>query len=275
MLLGTHCSIAGGIENSVVEAERLGIDTFQIFTKNQRQWKEKEITEAEGKSFQKKCKAAGVKVVFSHAIYLINLASTVPDIRENSAIALAGELLRCNALRLPFTVLHPGQAVGMTEGEAIFNIADAIQKILDVTKHTKVKILLENTAGQGSSIGWKFNQLSEIIERVESDRVGVCFDTCHAFAAGYDIRTKEGFEYTMNELDKEVGLKKLQAIHLNDSKGKLGSRLDRHDHIGFGNLGIETFRLVLKNFPHIPKVLETSKENNMDEKNLELLRSLI
>jgi deoxyribonuclease IV len=138
-----------------------------------------------------------------------------------------------------------------------------------------VKILLENTAGQGQSIGWKFEQLMEIIDLTESERIGICLDTCHAFAAGYDIRARSGFEVVLENIDKLIGLEKLYAIHLNDSKGAFGSRIDRHDHIGKGLIGIEAFRFIMENFPHIPKIIETNKEGNMDEKNIKFLRSLI
>jgi deoxyribonuclease IV len=157
---------------------------------------------------------------------------------------------------------------------AILKIASALQTVLNYTKETDVKILLENTVGQDSSIGWKFEHLMEIIERTESDRMGICFDTCHAFAAGYDIRTRLGFEIVLDTLDRLIGLKKLYTIHLNDSKAPFGS-VDRHEHIGKGQIGIEAFRFVMENFLHIPKIIETNKEGNMDEKNIRLLKSLI
>ncbi|MDQ3191094.1 MAG: deoxyribonuclease IV [Bacteroidota bacterium] len=274
MLLGVHCSISGGYDNAFIEAQRLGINTFQIFTKNQRQWKEKEISEIEGKAFRKNLIKYGIKTAFSHTTYLINVASVNEVIRERSIFALASEVKRCQSLGLSYTVLHPGSFKGSTLSAGIENIADALYAVLENTKDSDVKILLENTAGQGSSIGGKFEHLSQIINQVNSPRIGVCFDTCHAFAAGYDIRTHKGFEITMNELDKEVGLNKLYVFHLNDSKGSLASHLDRHDHIGKGKLGIEPFRQIMKRFPDIPKVLETPKENDMDKVNLDVLRAL-
>lgn len=274
MLLGVHCSINGGFENALIEAERLGIDTFQVFTKNQRQWREKQITEAEGKKFKKQLKQSGIKVAFSHTQYLINLASEDEIIRKNSILALEGELLRCHVLGFPFTVLHPGASRGLSEIQAIVKIAEALNLVLRNSGNIKVKVLLENTAGQGSSIGWKFRHIAEIMKRVDSPGIGMCFDTCHAFSAGYDIRTNEGFEATMEEVDKLIGLNRLLAFHLNDSKGRLGSRIDRHEHIGKGELGLVPFRLIMNFFKKIPKVLETKKDNDMDIKNLEVLRSL-
>ncbi|CAN5451203.1 deoxyribonuclease IV [soil metagenome] len=274
MLIGKHCSISGGIENACNEALRLGIDTIQVFTKNQRQWREKEYSIEEGENFKAKCKAVGLKIAFSHTIYLINLAST-DEIRNQSIMSLAGELLRCEVLGLPFTVLHPGNNKNLTEEEAIARISAALHLVLHHTSELKVKILLENTAGQGASIGRKFEQIKAIMDQVGSDRLGMCFDTCHAFAAGYDIRTPSGMEDTLSLIDEVVGIDHLHAFHLNDSKGEFGSRIDRHEHIGRGKIGLEPFRVIINNFPHLPKVLKTHNEDNMDEVNLEVLRSLI
>src|SRR5690606_31749988 len=177
-----------GLENAIDQANVLGIDTFQIFTKNQRQWREKEFTEVEGNNFKKKLQKAGIKIAFSHATYLINLASADDEIREKSILGLAAELVRCEALGLKYTVLHPGANKYLSEIEAIERIADALNIVTQYTHSLQAMILLENTAGQGSSIGYKFEHHQEIMKRVDSDKIGVCFDTCHAFAAGYDIR---------------------------------------------------------------------------------------
>jgi deoxyribonuclease IV len=275
MLIGTHCSISGGVENAILQAVDLGIDTFQIFTKNQRQWREKEFTEAEGKSFREKLQKAGVKMAFSHTTYLINLASADDEIREKSILGLAAELIRCDALGLKYTVLHPGANKYISEIEAIDRIADALNIVTQYTESLQAMVLLENTAGQGSSIGYKFEHHQEIIKRVNTDKIGVCVDTCHAYAAGCDIRTRSGVEALMEGIDKLIGLEKIKVFHFNDSKGDLGSRLDRHAHIGQGKLGLEPFRQIIRNFPHVPKVLETSKESDMDIKNLELLKEMV
>ncbi|HET6245351.1 MAG: deoxyribonuclease IV [Bacteroidetes bacterium] len=274
MLLGVHCSIAGGYENAFLESKRLGINTFQIFTKNQRQWREREISETEGNLFRENLIKFGIVTAFSHTSYLINVASSNEIIRERSLFSLASEVKRCQQLGLAFTVLHPGSFKNSTLKEGIINIADALIAVLESTEQSNVKILLENTAGQGSSIGGRFEHLAEIIKHVGSPRIGICFDTCHAFASGYDIRKKEGFEITMDKLDKIVGINKLFAFHFNDSKGELASKLDRHEHIGKGKLGLEPFKEIMKWFPDIPKVLETPKENDMDKVNLRVLNEL-
>lgn len=274
MLLGIHCSISGGVENALAEAKEWGIDTFQIFTKNQRQWRDRVITDEEGEPFRKQMKKQKIPVAFAHCTYLINLASADEEIREKSILSLASEMLRCDALGLVYAVLHPGANRELQEKDAIKLIAKGLKTVIDHTKHIKAKILLENTAGQGSSIGWKFEHIRDIMKIVDSKRVGMCFDTCHAFAAGYDIRTLTGFEDTMEKIDETVGLSNLYAMHLNDSKGDYASRIDRHEHIGKGKIGLEAFKGVMKHFQHIPKVIETDHDNGMHLADLEVLRSL-
>jgi deoxyribonuclease IV len=215
-----------------------------------------------------------VKVIFSHASYLINLASADEGLRFKSITGFTEEVIRCHELGLAYTVLHPGAAGESTEEDAMNRIADSLKKIVQETTHSKVKILLENTAGQGSHVGYKFEHIRNIMDLTGSDRIGTCFDTCHAFAAGYNIATEEGFHKTWEDFDHIIGLSKLHAIHLNDSKGDLASRLDRHEHIGQGKIGALAFKLMMKKFPHIPKVIETDEENNMDEVNIKLLREL-
>lgn len=274
MLLGVHCSIHGGLHNAFRESTSLGIDAFQIFTKNQRQWKEKIIDAEEKSLFLDSFKSSDVKVAFSHASYLINLASNDDALWERSVTALTGEVQRCHELELEFTVLHPGSAKGLSEREGIKKAVKALKTVIHATKNSTVKILLENTAGCGSSIGYRFEHLRQIIDGADSARICVCFDTCHAFAAGYDIRTKSGFEAAVEEFDRIVGIKNLLAIHLNDSKGELGNHVDRHEHIGKGKLGLEPFRQIMNSFKHVPKVIETPKEGNMDAVNLKVLRGL-
>jgi deoxyribonuclease IV len=274
MMLGVHCSISGGYENAFIEAKRLGIDTFQIFTKNQRQWREKEVSKEEAASFNDNLRDYGISKAVSHCTYLINIGSADDKIREQSVFSLMQEVIRCTKLGISYAVLHPGSFKNTTLEKAIQNIVDGLLTVLEHTSDSEVKILLENTAGQGSSIGGDFKDIGEIIKAVGSERVGTCFDSCHAFAAGYDIRTAAGFEQTMSELDKHIGLGNLLTFHLNDSKGDLGSHLDRHDHIGKGKLGLEPFRQIINRFENIPKLLETPKENDMDMENLKVLRSL-
>lgn len=275
MLLGVHCSVSGGLEHSFDEARTLGLDTFQIFTRNQRQWKAKPVSEEEKKTF---ATAWGnnphVKVIFSHASYLINLASADDELRSKSITAFTEEVTRCHELGLAYTVLHPGAAGESTEDEAMERIADSLKRVVAATNNSQVKVLLENTAGQGSHVGYKFEHIRNIMDLTGSDRIGTCFDTCHAFAAGYNITTEESFTQTWNEFERIIGLNKLHAIHLNDSKGDFGSRIDRHEHIGKGKMGTLAFKLMMQKFPHIPKVIETDEENNMDEVNIRLLREL-
>lgn len=274
MLLGVHCSISGGLQNAFCEAASLGIDTFQIFTKNQVQWKERVLDTAEKSAFLDTFKRSAVTIAFSHASYLINLASADDALWGRSVKALTGEVLRCHDLGLAFVVLHPGSAKDIREEEGRKNIVSALKTVIRETGNATVRILLENTAGQGSSIGYRFEQVRQLMDEAGSERLGMCFDTCHAFAAGYDIRTKGGFEVTMEELDRIVGLKNLHVIHMNDSKGDLGSRLDRHEHIGKGKLGLKPFGQIMKRFKHIPKVIETPKKGGMDRVNLGILRGL-
>jgi deoxyribonuclease-4 len=275
MLLGVHCSVSGGLEHAFDEARTLGIDTFQVFTRNQRQWKAKPISEEEKKAFAGAwAENPGVKVIFSHASYLINLASADPELRNKSIAGFTEEVMRCHELGLACTVLHPGAAGESREEDAMNRIADSLKKIVEETKGAKVKILLENTAGQGSHVGYKFEHIRNIMDLTDSDRIGTCFDTCHAFAAGYNIANEEGFHKTWHDFDKIIGLNKLHAIHLNDSKGDLGSRIDRHEHIGRGKIGTLAFKLMMKKFTHIPKVIETDEADNMDEVNIKLLREL-
>ncbi|MEO6491145.1 MAG: deoxyribonuclease IV [Ferruginibacter sp.] len=274
MLLGAHISVAGGYMNALIEAKRLGIDAIQIFTKNQRFWKEKLVSEEEGLQFRTAFKSHGVKQAFSHAIYLISLGSENEDIIEKSALSLLAEVERCKTLGLTHTVLHPGSAGSLTVPTAIKRIGDNINRVLKATDGSGVKILLENTAGQGSSIGGKIEHIGELVHYINSPRIGICIDTCHSFAAGYDIRSMKGIAEFLDLIDKLIGYDKLLCFHLNDSKGGLGSKLDRHAHIGEGLLGLEPFEYILRNFKKTPKVLETSKENNADEKNLAVLRGL-
>ncbi len=272
-LLGVHCSVSGGLYKSFEEAGKLGIDTFQIFTQNQRQWINKSYDEETIDAFKTAWKNSSVKTVFSHCSYLLNLASEDETLRQKSIDALIGEVQRCHALGLSFCVLHPGAAKGQSEEQALDNVVQALKDVLKATSDCSTIILIENTAGQGTSIGYAFEHLSHILKGVNSKRIGVCFDTCHAFSSGYDLSAKATFEKTWEDFDRIVGLQHLRAIHLNDSKTDLGSRVDRHDHIGHGKLGMDCFKMMLKKFPDVPKVLETEKEDDWDEKNLTLLRS--
>ncbi|MBM4053356.1 MAG: deoxyribonuclease IV [Planctomycetes bacterium] len=275
MLLGVHCSIKGSLHNAFSEAASLGIDTFQIFTKNQRQWKERIIDPAEKRIFRERLQQSNIKTIFSHASYLVNLATNDRKIHTLTYNSLVGEIQRCDELGIAHVIIHPGSAKNASKQTGMKNVIGMLKSVIQRTKNSSVKILLENTAGQGSSVGSHFHQLRQFIDDIGSERIGICFDTCHAFAAGYDIRTKIGFETTMEEFDTIIGMNNLFAIHLNDSKGALGSKLDRHEHIGKGAIGIEPFKLIMNTMKHIPKILETPKEEHMDVTNLNVLRELI
>jgi deoxyribonuclease-4 len=274
-MLGVHCSVSGGLEHAFDEAALLHLDTFQVFTRNQRQWKAKPISAEEKTAFANAWKAhPEVKAIFAHASYLINLASADKALQDKSIAGITDEVKRCHELGLLGCVLHPGAAGEATEQDSMKRIAEGLTQALKDTHGYHTKILLENTAGQGSHVGYKFEHIREIMDMVGSDRIGTCFDTCHAFAAGYDLRTEPEFDATWEQFDHIIGIKHLHAIHLNDSKGDFKSRIDRHEHIGQGKIGTKAFELMMKKFPHIPKVIETDAENNMDEVNIILLRKL-
>jgi deoxyribonuclease-4 len=273
-MLGVHCSVSGGLENAFEEAKSLGTDVMQIFTRNQRQWNAKPISHDEQQAFSEAARSSQVKVSFSHCSYLINLAAESDETRKKSIDALCQEVDRCTALGLSYCVLHPGAAGTQPFDLAMEKIADGLRQVLDHSSGSKVMVLLENTAGQGTSVGGPFENLRQIKDLTGSDRIGYCFDTCHAFAAGHDIRTEEGCFQTFDSFDKVLGLQNLKAFHLNDSKGDLGSKLDRHEHIGKGKLGITPFKYIMGQFKNTPKVIETEKEGDWDHVNLDLLRSL-
>jgi deoxyribonuclease-4 len=261
---------------------------IQIFTRSQRQWKAKPMSRQESGAFRRALGGSGVKAVLSHASYLINLSSVVPQFLALSRKTLAEELRRCHALGIPHAVVHPGAHMGAGEKQGLAAVARSLDDVLRRTRGSSAGPLLEVTAGQGSCLGHSFEQVAEILARVKDPRrVGVCLDTCHLFAAGYDITTERGYEQTLERFDRVVGLRKLKAIHLNDSQKPLGSRVDRHEHVGDGCLGLEPFRRIVndRRFSGLPMLLETPKTagrsptgiqiDPLDERNLTTLRSLI
>lgn len=280
--LGAHMSIAGGYYKAVEAAAECGMNCVQLFTKNNNQWKAKPIVESEVDAFKTSLAKHKVERTLSHASYLINLASPDEALRNQSIDAMVVELQRATQLGIPHVVVHPGSFTTSSEEEGIQKICESLDQVHLQCPADGAMLLLENTAGQGSNLGWKFEQLAAMIEGVkEPERLGICFDTCHAHAAGYDLRTPESYAQTIKQLDKTVGLKKLQAFHLNDSKGDFNSRKDRHEHIGQGSLGLEPFRLLLndKRFRKTPMYLETPKgdheQTTWDDINLATLKSLI
>lgn len=278
-LLGAHMSIAGGVDQAVLRGYRLRCDTIQIFVKSNVQWAMRSLNPGERSRFAAAREMSGISPLFAHSSYLINCASADRIVLRRSVSSLKEELRRAAELELPFIVLHPGAHGGAGEREGIKKIAGSLDEALAGCPEGAPKILLETTAGQGSSMGWRFEQLAEIIAAVERPgMLGVCFDTCHVFAAGYDIRTGEAYARAMKAFDRVIGLGRIMAFHLNDSKGALGSRLDRHEHIGKGMLGVRALRILLgdRRFAEVPMVLETPKGTGMaaDRRNLEIVRRM-
>lgn len=279
-LLGAHMSIAGGIGNALLSGKKVACDAIQIFTRSSRQWAAKPFTKQEVEEFCANRKQTGIATVIAHDCYLLNLGSPDGALKKRSIEAFIDELERCELLGVQNLVAHPGAHIGTGELTGIKTIAKSLDVVHKACPGYRTKVTLEITAGQGSALGYRFEQIGQIIDSTrEGDRLRVCFDTAHAFAAGYDIRTQEGYDRTFNEFDEFVGIERLAAFHLNDSKKELNSRVDRHDHIGKGHLGVETFRRLLndKRFWGLPMCLETPKgpELKEDRENLSLLRSLL
>ena len=280
-ILGAHMSIAGGYWKAIKAGSEVGCDCVQIFTKNNNQWRAKPITPEDVSLFKDKLAETGIKHTLSHASYLINLASPKPDLLAKSIDAMVVELQRADMLGVPYVVFHPGSFTTSTEEEGLEKIANSLNEILKQTSELAAYPLLENTAGQGSNLGWKFEHLGEIIRNVEDDsRMGVCIDTCHTFAAGHALGTAEEYSATIEAMKKGFGIKRIKAFHLNDSKKPFASRKDRHEHIGEGEMGIEPFQHLLsdKRFSKLPMYLETEKGDrdgqDFDAMNLEVLRGL-
>ncbi|HIE39230.1 MAG TPA: deoxyribonuclease IV [Anaerolineales bacterium] len=279
MRLGAHESIAGGLHRAFDRARSVGCEAVQIFVKSNRSWAVKPLTEEEVARFKAKAAETGIHPVVAHTSYLLNLASPDGDLWRRSRDTLIIELERCEALDVGWLVLHPGSHVGAGEEAGLARVAQALGEVHAATPGFRTQILLETTAGQGTNLGYRFEQLAWLLEQTpQGERLGVCFDTCHVFAAGYELRTRGGYEATMAAFDQIVGLSRLKAVHLNDSKGELGSRKDRHEHIGEGHIGLEGFRHVLNDprLAGLPGLLETPKSDDLheDAENLAVLRSL-
>lgn len=278
-LLGAHMSISGGLHLAFDRLAEVGGEALQIFTKNERQWQAPAITPQEAELFAVHWERCGAVPVAAHGSYLINLAAVNPVNLDKSVAAFADELRRAELLKIPFLITHPGSHLGAGVEEGLRRFVENMDRALDVSKTTEVIILIENTAGQGTNLGSSFEELAFILERTRNrQRVCACFDTCHAFAAGFDLRDSESYESTFNRFDHIVGLARLKYFHLNDSKKGLASRIDRHEHIGKGSIGLEGFRLLLNDprFRRHPMVLETPKGKDLenDKENLRTLRML-
>jgi deoxyribonuclease-4 len=278
--LGAHMSISGGLHLAIDRAVAAGCNVVQIFTRNSNQWKGKPVSDPDVALFRSKFAASGLLEVVSHDIYLINLASPPGETRDKSVAAFRDELETCARLGINKVVMHPGSHLADSPQAGLARVIEAFDQLFTEVPQFEGKVLIETTAGQGSNLGRTFEELGAIIDGSRfPEKFGVCFDTCHTFAAGYDTATEEGYRDTMAQFDRLIGIEKLQCFHLNDSKKGLGSRVDRHDHIGQGALGLNPFRFILNDarFSAVPKILETPKGDNdeMDAVNLGVLRGLI
>lgn len=280
-LFGAHMSSAGGCHKALLMAQSFACETVQLFTKNNNQWNAKDLAESDIQQFRDVLAASSLRFPMAHDSYLINLASPDEQLYQRSIDAFVIEMQRAEQLGLAYLVTHPGAHVGSGEEAGIERVIAGLDEAHRRCPGFRVQVLLETTAGQGSSLGWRFEQLGRIIESVrEGDRLGVCLDTCHVFAAGYELAPASRFRATMKEFDRLIGLERLRACHLNDSVKPLGSRVDRHAHVGEGQLGIEPFRLLVneRRLRDLPMVLETPKEEtpegHSDARNLRTLREL-
>jgi len=278
--LGAHMSIAGGLPKAVERGRAAGCGVLQVFTQNSNQWRGKRITDSDASLFREKWEESGIKEIVSHDIYLINLAAAPGETRDKSMAGFLEEMERCARLGIGKIVMHPGAHLGEGEETGISRIVEAFDTLFQQARDFTGIVLLETTAGQGTNIGYRFEHLREIRDRSDfPDRFGVCFDTCHTFAAGYDITTREGYDSVFGEFDRVLGLENLRGFHFNDSKKGLNCRVDRHEHIGRGAMGLEGFRFLMNDqrFSGIPKILETPKGDNdeMDAINLKTLRDLV
>lgn len=277
MLLGAHVPVAGGLHLAPERGQAIGAEAIQVFTRNQVQWNARPVGPEEADAFRGALTPSGVRTVLAHGSYLVNLASPDQTARARSLDAFVADMQRCHVLRIPYLVFHPGAHMGAGEAAGLDTVAGSLDQALDRGRGLAVTLLLEVTAGQGSALGHRFEHLATILQRVKRPgRLGICLDTCHLFAAGYDIATPRGYARTLRDLDRLVGLDRVKAFHLNDAKAGLGSRLDRHASIGRGRLGVATFRRLLRDrrFRGLPAVLETPGPLAAWKRELELLRRL-
>lgn len=278
-LLGAHMSIHGGVHTAFTRGSSIGCTTMQVFVKNSNRWHAKPFTDEDILNYKTEDSRSTIDPVVAHAAYLINLCAVHSAILEKSRFAFTDELHRCESLGIKALIFHPGAHMGAGERDGIKKIAESLNIVHYQTKGCGVFTAMESTAGQGSALGYRFEQLRDIIDLVEDkDRMAVCLDTCHLFAAGYDIRTLQGWKEMLRDLEDIVGLERLVAVHVNDSKKDLGSRVDRHEHIGKGKIGLEGFKALMRDprLVNIPKILETPKSEDMHEdvENMNVLRLL-
>ncbi len=279
MRLGLHVSIAGHIYESITRAQELGCNTMQIFSRDPKKWRRARLSLADIEEFKRRKAESRLTPVFVHIPYLINLASPYSVLYKDSIRAYIDDILEAQALGADYIVTHMGSHKKSGEQKGLKRFILGLNRILDRTKKSNVSILLENTSGSGSWLGYKFEHQRQIIDAVEQkNRIGICFDTCHGYSAGYDLATAEGLNQALGQLDKTVGLGRLKLIHLNDSKDSLNSRRDRHEHIGKGKIGLEGFSRIVndRRLSDIPFILETPKDHeDADKLNLTVVRGLV
>lgn len=275
LLIGAHTSAQGGAHFALAEGLEIGATTIQLFTANQKRWQGKTIQEKEIEQFEEMLLMTGISHVMSHDSYLINLGSPNADTWHKSKKAFKEELERCHALKLSYLNFHPGAALDAPREQCLDRIIDSLIELKGLAANGPTRLLIETTAGQGSCVGWQFEEIGYLVERLEKHvPIGVCIDTCHIFAAGYDIRSKEGWDHTLDAFEKSVGLKHLYALHVNDSLKPLGSRKDRHAALGKGEIGIECFKVMMTHprLKKIPKYLETPDGPPLWKKEIAMLR---
>jgi len=274
--IGAHTSTAGGLENAILEAHEIGANTFQCFTSNQKQWKGRLITDEILEAWFSMLERYPMRYIMSHDSYLINLGAFKEDVHQKSLEAFKNELLRCHALKIDFLNFHPGAYIGGSEEACLNKIIDSLKTLSHLAEKGSTRLLIETTAGQGTTVGYSFEQLAYLIEALEGQiPMGICIDTCHIFAAGYDIRTAAGWDAILKKFDQIVGLKHLYALHVNDSMKPLGSRKDRHASLGEGEMGEACFKAMMHDsrLRKIPKYLETPEGPSKWKKEIALLKS--
>ena len=277
-LIGAHMPTSGGLFKSLVAGKEIGCSAVQLFTGSPRQWAHPPMKEEAVELFLKAKAETGIPFTVAHDSYLINLAAPSEEVMAKSHLAFRGELDRANALEIPWVVTHMGAHLNEGEDEAIQRLIDSLKKILDDTDGHSAGVALETTAGQGTGLGWRFEQIGKVLEGVgENPRIGVCLDTCHIFVAGYDLRTPETYEATIQEFDRNIGLSKLKVIHANDAKKALGSKVDRHEHLGQGEIGPDAFIRLVQDprISHVPIIVETPESETMHEVNVGRLKKML
>ncbi|MFQ6040211.1 MAG: deoxyribonuclease IV [Candidatus Poribacteria bacterium] len=277
MILGAHVSTQGGLHNGIAIGEKLGCQAIQIFTKNPNRWVGKVLTDDDVKMFIQQWRNSTIDIVVAHDSHLTNLASTRPDVLARSYESFRQEIDRASRLKIPYLITHLGAHLSAGEKSGLQLLSQNLNKLLTETVETDVMVLLETTAGQGTNLGYRFEQIKQVMGSIEQKhRIGVCVDTCHIFAAGYDIRTAESYKATFDKFDRIIGIEHLKVFHLNDSKSGFNSRVDRHEHIGKGEIGSEGFKLLINDerFKKVAMIIETPQSAKMHQINLAILKGL-